>query len=96
MGYNLFSEHGDTVGVGFARPKNTELLIKNVRETTDSGEGMALCLCVPTRGMQPGFRTGPDKDAVLCISSYFIKQKKGMCRLTRAHPHSVYLLPVYQ
>ena len=46
MGYNLFSEHGDTVGVGFARPKNTELLIKSVRETTDLGKGMALYLCV--------------------------------------------------
>ena len=46
MGYNLFSEHGDTVGVGFVCPKNTELLIKNVRETTDLGKGMALCIFV--------------------------------------------------
>ena len=28
------------------RHGDTDLFIKNIRETTDSGKGMALCLCV--------------------------------------------------
>ena len=79
MGYNLFSEHGDTVGVGFARPKNTELLIKNVRETTDLGKGMALCvfvsLCSNERDATK-FSDCPVYGRTECFSALFVSYRK--------------------